>query len=46
MRLSKEGYGDEEAIKNMPVDDFFKHIHYENFLAEYKENFRLLNQKK
>lgn len=46
MRLSNEGYGDYEKIARMPVDKFFRAIHYEDFKSEYKENFRLLNTKK
>lgn len=46
MRLSNKGYGSYEDIQNMEVDRFFKLIHYENFKAEYQENFRLLNTKK
>ena len=46
MRLSNEGYGDIDKIKNLEVDMFFKLIHYENFKAEYKEAFRLLNTRK
>ena len=46
MKLSNEGYGDWEKISQMPVDKFFKAVHYENFKSEYKEAFRLLNIKK
>ena len=46
MRLSNEGYGDMEKVRGMSVDWFFKLVHYENFKAEYKETFRLLNTKK
>lgn len=46
MRLSKEGYGDLNSIRNLEVDKFFNLIHYENYIAEYKEYFRLLNTKK
>ncbi len=46
MKLSNEGYGNINTIRNLEVDKFFNLIHYENFKAEYKENFRLLNTKK
>lgn len=46
MRLSKEGYGDITTIRNLEVDKFFNLIHYENYLAEYSEAFRLLNTQK
>jgi len=46
MRLASEGYGSLKEIKELPVDEYFQLIHYENFKAEYKEIFRLLNTKK
>lgn len=46
MKLSKEGYGDINTIRNLEIDMFIRLIHYENYIAEYRDSFRLLNTKK
>lgn len=46
MRLSREGYGDIDKIENLPVDKFMNLIHYENYLAKYKNTMNELNRNK
>lgn len=45
MRLSSEGFGDIQTIKNLDSKTFFELVHYVNFKAEYAEVFRDMNKK-
>lgn len=44
MRLSKSGYGSMADIEKLSSDKFINHIHYENFLSDYKEAVNNLNE--
>lgn len=46
MRLSRQGYGTKEFLENIPVDEFFDLVHYENFVNKYQVAFTQLNRKK
>ena len=45
MRLSRQGYGDIEKIKNLDVKTFIDLIHYENYLSKYDATMREINKK-
>lgn len=44
-RLVKAGYGDLNAIKAMSASDFIGALNYEDFIEDYKDKYRELNQK-
>jgi hypothetical protein len=46
MRLSKEGYGSLNEVKNFDVETFMDLIHYENYLTKYNNVMNELNRKK
>ena len=45
MKLSKQGYGDINLIKNLDVLTFMNLIHYENYCIEYQDALNALNTK-
>ena len=45
IKLSKEGYGSIEDVRNLNIKTFFNLIHYERYLNEYNQAFRTLNKK-
>ena len=46
MRLSKEGYGSLEEVKNFDVETFMNLIHYENYLSKYNIVLNEMNRNK
>lgn len=46
MRLSRQGYGDINAMHELSVDKFINLIHYENYLSKYDVALRELNKRK
>ena len=46
MKLSRQGYGDINTIKNLDVKTFLDLVHYENYIAEYDRVLRELNKRK
>jgi hypothetical protein len=45
MKLSRQGYGDINTIKNLDVETFINLVNYENYLDKYAKVFRDLNRK-
>ena len=43
--LIKAGYGSYEDLIKYPVDDFMSLYWYENFISEYQQEYRALNER-
>lgn len=45
MRLAKEGFGNYDEIRQLPVDLFFNLVNYSKFEQDYDKAVRALNKK-